>query len=66
MGSVKEIEDAVLMLSEAELAASWEWFGAVDAAAWDRQIENDLAAGRLDAVANEALEDLRAGRSTER
>ena len=66
MGSVKEIEEAVLRLSEAELAAFRAWFADFDAEAWDRQIENDVAAGRLDALADEALEDLSAGRCTER
>jgi hypothetical protein len=66
MGFVKEIEDALLRLSEAELATFREWFAEFDAAAWDRQIDDDVASGRLDALANEALEDLRAGRCTER
>jgi hypothetical protein len=34
--------------------------------AWDRRIEDDVAAGPLDAPADEALGDLRAGRCTER
>jgi hypothetical protein len=66
MSAVKEIEDAVLRLSEAELAAFREWFAEFDAAAWDRQIDDDVAAGLLDALADEALEDLRSGRCTER
>ena len=66
MGTVKEIEDAFQKLSEAELAAFREWFAEFDAAAWDRQIEDNIAAGRLDSLANEALGDLRAGRCTER
>ena len=66
MGSVKEIEEAVLGLSETELAAFRMWFAEFDAAAWDRRIEEDVAAGRLDALADEALADLRAGRCTER
>jgi hypothetical protein len=56
MSSVNEIEEAVVTLSVAEL----------DAEAWDRRIEDDVASGRLDAIADEALEDLRAGRCTER
>jgi hypothetical protein len=56
MGSVQEIEEAVLKLSAAELAAD----------EWDRQIADDIAAGRLDALADEALDDLRADRSAER
>ena len=66
MGSVKEIEEAVLGLSETELAAFRMWFVEFDAEAWDRRIEDDVAAGRLDALADEALDDLRAGRCTER
>jgi len=66
MGSVKEIEEAVLRLSAAELAAFREWFAEFDAEAWDRQIEADVATGRLESLAEEAIEDLRAGRCTER
>ena len=66
MGTVKEIEDAVQRLSRAELDAFRVWFAEFDAAAWDRQIEDDVGAGRLDSLANEAIGDLRAGRSTER
>ena len=66
MGSLKEIEEAVQKLSAAELAAFQAWFAEFDAQAWDRQIEGDVASGRLDALADEAIEDLRAGRCTER
>jgi hypothetical protein len=66
VSNVKEIEEAVQGLSAAELAAFREWFAKFDADAWDRHIEADIAAGHLDALADEALEDLRAGRCTER
>jgi len=66
MGSVNEIEQAVRLLSEAELAMFRAWFAEFDAEAWDRRIEADVRAGRLDALADEALEDLRAGRCMER
>jgi hypothetical protein len=66
MSTIKEIEDAVLRLSSEEFAAFRAWFAELDAAAWDRQIEEDIAAGRLDALADEALNDLREGRCTSR
>jgi hypothetical protein len=66
MSGINEIEDAVLRLTPAELDAFRTWFAELDGAAWDRQIEDDVAAGRLDALAEEALEDLRAGRCTDR
>jgi hypothetical protein len=34
-----------------------------DADSWDRQLEADAAAGRLDALAEEALSEHRAGRT---
>lgn len=66
MSTIGEIEDAVRRLSSTELAAFRTWFAEFDAAAWDRQIEEDAAAGRLDALADEALNDLRQGRCTDR
>jgi hypothetical protein len=65
MSTVTEIERAVRGLSPDELAAFRAWFAEYDADAWDRQIEADAAAGRLDALADEALADLRAGRCTD-
>ena len=66
MSTIEEIENAVGRLSAEELAAFRAWFAEFDAASWDRQIEQDIAAGRLDALADEALEDLRQGRCTDR
>jgi hypothetical protein len=66
MSSVNDIEEAVQRLTPAELSVFRTWFAEFDAAAWDREIEDDVAAGRLDALAEEALEDYRAGRCTER
>lgn len=62
MSNVREIEDAVRRLPSADLAAFRAWFAEFDAEIWDRQLEADVAAGRLDALANEALSDLREGR----
>ena len=71
MSTIEQIEDAVRRLSPAELAEFRNWFAPslfddVDGALWDRQIEQDVAAGRLDSLAEEALQDLREGRSTDR
>jgi hypothetical protein len=66
MSTVKEIEDAVRQLSAEDLAAFRAWFAEFDAAAWDREMEADAAAGRLDDLAEEALKDLREGRCTDR
>jgi hypothetical protein len=65
MSTVQEIESAVRQLSSQDLAAFRAWFAEFDARAWDRQFEEDVAAGRLDKLAQEAIEDLRAGRCTD-
>ena len=65
MSTIQEIEDAVRRLPPEELAAFRAWFAEFDAGVWDRQFEEDVAAGRLDALADEAIEDLREGRCTD-
>lgn len=63
MNTLHQIEHAVSQLSPEELAAFRAWFAEFDAAVWDQQFEVDVAAGRLDALAEKALQDLREERS---
>jgi hypothetical protein len=65
MSTIREIEDAVSQLSSEELAAFRSWFVEFDAALWDRQIQEDVMAGRLDDLAKEALADFQEGRCTD-
>ena len=64
MSTVKDIENAVSKLPPKELSDFRAWFAEFDAEAWDKQFEEDVAAGRLDKLADEALKDLRDGRCT--
>lgn len=66
MSTVEEIEAAIQRLSPADMAAFRAWYAKFDAAAWDRQIAADEAAGRLDWLIQEGLDDLDAGRCTDR
>ncbi|GET38693.1 hypothetical protein MiSe_34520 [Microseira wollei NIES-4236] len=65
VNTLQEIERAVSQLSPEDLAAFRIWFTEFDAAIWDRQLEADVAAGRLDALADKALQDLKEGRCTD-
>ena len=65
MNTLAEIERAVERLAPSELTVFRAWFVAYDADAWDREMQGDEDAGRLDALASEAREDLRAGRCTD-
>lgn len=62
--TLHDIENAIAGLPPDELAKFRAWFVEFDADAWDQQIEEDIRAGRLDALAEEALQDHRDGRTT--
>lgn len=63
MSSIDEIERAVRDLPAEDLREFRRWFLEFDAQLWDRQIEQDAAGGKLDRLADEALEELRQGRT---
>ena len=62
--SVQELETAVTSLSREELTVFQRWFEEFIAEAWDRQLAEDVKAGRLDHLAAEADRDFAAGRCT--
>lgn len=62
--SVEEIESAVSKLSATELTRFSKWFEKFAADEWDRQIEADIRAGRLDAAGKRADEHFEAGKCT--
>ena len=64
MGAIEKLELLIKSLSPEELAQFREWFAEFDAQVWDRQIEADAVAGRLDAAAKQADDDFEAGRCT--
>jgi hypothetical protein len=63
--SITEIEQAIAELSPEELARFREWFEEFDARVWDEQIQNDAKTGKLDKIANKAIDEYRAGKSKE-
>jgi hypothetical protein len=60
MGAVEKLELLIKSLSAQELAQFREWFVEFDAQVWDRQIEADAAAGKLDRLIEESMADHRA------
>lgn len=64
MENVDKLERQVKALSPEELAAFRQWFLAYEWEGWDRQLDQDIAAGKLDAHAEKALRDHAAGKST--
>ena len=56
MARLAEIQQAILVLPEAEQAQLREWFSELDWERWDKQIEADADEGALDFLISEALE----------
>jgi hypothetical protein len=65
MTKVQKLEREIEGLTPAELAAFRTWFHQYDSVVWDKQIEEDAAAGKLDKLAEKALADHKAGRTRE-
>ena len=63
MTKIEQLEREIERLSPVERTSFRAWYEAFDAAEWDRQIEADVATGKLNAAADAALAEHRAGRS---
>ena len=63
--TIQELEQAVTQLSPKDLASFRRWFEEFDAQAWDQQFESDVKAGKLNKIAEQALQDYRAGKARE-
>lgn len=61
MSNVEKIEQDVSALSPAELDAFRKRFIEFDAEAWDRQIEEDIQADKLDALADQGVQSFHSG-----
>jgi hypothetical protein len=65
MDKIEKIGREIQEFSPSELAAFCKWFHEFDAEAWDRQIEEDVRAGKLDVLAEAALQTLEGGECRE-
>lgn len=52
---VEQLQQAIEILSEDDFVQLRHWFAEKDWERWDRQIEKDIATGKLDFLLNEAL-----------
>ena len=63
MTKIEDIERAIAKLSPLELAEFRAWFEAFDAEQFDRKIDGDAKAGKLEKLAENARADHRSGRT---
>ena len=62
MTKLEQIEKSVAELGPEDLKAFTAWFEALQADLWDKQIEADAKAGRLDKLVAEARAEIAAGK----
>ena len=65
MTKVEKLENEVQQLNPDELTAFRDWFRKYDSDEWDKEIEGDILAGRLDRLAEEVIAAHKAGRTRE-
>ena len=63
--TIEDLEKAVAKLPPDQFAKFHAWFEEFDAARFDRKIERDAKSGRLDGMADQAIDDFRKGRARE-
>lgn len=61
MTRLEKIEQDIASLDPADIRKLADWLADYQAALWDRQIEADAKAGKLDKLAEQALAEHRAG-----
>ena len=62
MSSLLTIEEEIKKLPEHDFIVLREWFQDLDSKKWDDQIEVDANSGKLDELANAALNDFKHGK----
>jgi len=65
MARIEELANEVQQLSREELVAFRDWFRKYDSDEWDKEIEEDIWAGRLEGLSNKAIADHKAGSTKE-
>lgn len=61
MSTLEQIEAAILTLPAEEFQRLRQWLSDVDYQRWDEQLEKDIEDGKLDALAEEAIAEFKAG-----
>ncbi len=61
MSTLEQIEAAILTLPSDEFQYLRQWFLDIDYQRWDEQIQQDIADGKLDLLAEEAIAEFKAG-----
>jgi hypothetical protein len=64
MKKINKIKDEIIKLNREELIDFRKWFIQFDSDKWDKEIEEDIAAGKLDNIAKEVVFSYETSRHT--
>jgi len=64
MGKIETLEKEIESLTPDEMVEFRTWFMEYDSEMWDRKIEDDIEAGKLDDLAKEAMVSHKQGKNT--
>ncbi len=65
MNTVEALEQQIEKLDDGSFAQFRDWFFEFDQSRWDKQIESDSNAGKLNKLINAALAEHKAGKTRE-
>jgi hypothetical protein len=65
MSTLEQIEAAILTLASQDFERLRQWFFNLDYQRWDEQLEQDIADGKLEALAQEAIAEFESGQCRE-
>ncbi len=65
MTQVKEIKQAIRKLPKSDYVRIRRWLLEMDWKRWDKQFEEDVKSGRLDALSEKAIADYKKGKCKE-
>ena len=65
MSTIEQIEAAILTLTPEQFERLRQWILDVEYQHWDEQLEQDIADGKLEALAEEAIAEFKAGHCRE-
>ena len=65
MTTISEIKKTIVHLPENEFNSFADWFQKLEEEKWDKELEKDIAEGKLDNFAKEALNEFKSGKCKE-
>ena len=65
MATIGEIKKTIAHLPENEFNSFADWFQKLEEERWDKELEKDIAEGKLDNFAKESLNEFKSGKCKE-